>query len=104
MLTSAITKSYVVEKIEREEPVLLAGNWSIGNAKTVGLVFNFRADQIGHMLPPLQISSKKAMLPRHNDAEMDRANLLHDSANTASKMKDLTSKLKNRPVRRAIAR
>ena len=67
----------------------LCASWLSGNAfvfEAGGLRFKFPAGQIGHRvangLPPLRISSKEAVLPGHNDAEMGLANSLHASAST----------------------
>ena len=61
--------------------------WSSGNAFVSGaggLRFKSGADQIGHVLPAARhrcdISSKGAVLPGRNDAEMSPANSLHASA------------------------
>ena len=62
-------------------------NWSSGNALVSGaggLRFNSRTGQIGHSVtngsPPLRHSSKGAVLPGRNDAEMGPAHSLHASA------------------------
>ena len=51
---------------------------------TGGLRFKFWAGQIGHRVAnarhPCDVSSKGAVLSRHNDAEMGPANSLHASA------------------------
>ena len=62
-------------------------SWSSGNAffsGSGGLRFKSQAGQIGTVLPTARhrcnISSKEAVLPGHNGAEMGPANLLHASA------------------------
>ena len=58
-----------------------------------GLRFKSWTGQIGHMLPTVRyhcnISSKEAVLPGRNDAEMGPANSLSASTNTASTLKNL---------------
>ena len=61
-------------------------SWSSGNALVSGvggLRFKSRTGQIGHSVtngsPPLRYSSKGAVLPGRNDAEMGPANSLHSS-------------------------